>query len=538
MFDWLQKKRQRGRHPMIQAAEPGTLIAELPRDDPLKATEEVTAWLESLARATRFGTAQRFRVISMVDEAGQTAAKTLMGYYLSEQNVQGSDRFKQWQVLMNFWERVADAYMEMVGYFEISKAGESKEQLTLVTVRAMHAYVTQMRLALMRYASEPDRLWGALYRLFSFAADQHFATAPVRLYSSGSQTSTAKNELLSAVMLEAAAPQTLSPRQIELTSRILSRVASSFAVGDAPGEHLNSYVDLATTVHPCAMKEGLQVTPTMRFFGPGLVINRLKEIMERSGNRSAASADPSLAEGYTGAEQLELLQRLVLYWGDNPPRRKYPRTRFATRVDVVFGLNAVMRVIGKLDQELVTAQKFEILFDDDRAGRQKPEDSLMETWVLKDFSLRGLGAITTRRAQGALKIGALLAFRLENANTWCVGIVRRLQVDRQKNSDVGAEILSRNPQLFRVKKPNAPAEDGWQWETRRDDATSYHYLSTVLLPYDEDTSDKESLLLELGSYVQGVPYSTTVARVEGRLQLGEVLERGEQFERVAFEWID
>jgi hypothetical protein len=538
MFDWLQKKMQRGGHPMLQAAEAGRLLAELPRQDPLKATEEVTAWLESLARATRFGTAQRFRVISMVDEAGQTPAERLMGYYVADENVQGADRFKQWQVLMNFWERVADAYMEIVGYFEISKAAEPKEQLPIVTVRAMHAYVMQMRLALMRYASEPDRLWSALYRLFSFAVDQHFATAPVRLYPPGSQTSTAKNELVSAVMLEAAAPQTLSPRQIELTSRIVTRVASSFAFSEAPGEHLNFYVDLSSTVHPSAVKEGLQVKPTMRFFGPGLVINRLKELMERSGNRPAVSADPSLGEGYTGAEQLELLQRLVLYWGDNPPRRQYPRTRFATRVDVVFGLSAVMRVVGKLDQDLVTAQKFEILFDDDRAGRQKPDDSLMETWALKDFSLRGLGAITTRRAQGALKIGALLAFRLENANTWCVGIVRRLQVDRQKNSDVGAEIISRNPQLFRIKKPNAPVEDGWQWETRRDDATSYHYLSTVLIPHDEDTRDKESLLVEPGSYVQGVPYSATVEKIEGRLQLGDVLERGEHFDRVAFAWLD
>lgn len=538
MFNWLQKMGQRGGHPMLHAAEANRLLAELPRDDPLKATEEVTAWLESLACATRFGIGQRLRVISMVDEAGQPAAEALMADYLAGENVQRADRFRQWQVLMNFWEKVADAYMEIVGYFEISRPGESKDQLPLATVRAMHAYVMQMRLALMRYASEPDRTWTVLYRLFAFAVSQHYATSPVLLYSSGTQTSTARNELTSAVMLEAAAPQTLPPRQIELTSRIIARVASSFAFSDAPGEHLHFYVDLATTTHPCVVKSEIQVTPTMRFFGPGLVVNRLNELIERSGNRPAMSADPSLGEGYTGAEQLETLQRLLLYWGNNPPRRKYPRTSFASRVDVVFGLDAVMRVVGKLEQELVTAQKFEILFDDGRVGKQMPEGALIETWMLKNFSLRGLGALTTRRAQGALKIGALLAFRLQNSNTWCVGIVRRLQVDRQKNSDVGAEILSRNPQLFRLKKPNAPAEDAWQWETRRDDATSHHYLSTVLLPYDEDTSDQQSLLLEAGSYFPGLSYTAQVEKTTGRLRFGKVLEHGETFERVAFEWID
>ncbi len=141
---------------MLHVAEANRLLAELPRDDPLKATEEVTAWLESLACATRFGIGQRLRVISMVDEAGQPAAEALMADYLAGENVQRADRFRQWQVLMNFWEKVADAYMEIVGYFEISRPGESKDQLPLATVRAMHAHVMQMRLALMRYASEPD----------------------------------------------------------------------------------------------------------------------------------------------------------------------------------------------------------------------------------------------------------------------------------------------------------------------------------------------------------------------------------------------
>jgi hypothetical protein len=538
MFNWLHKMGQRGGHPMLHAAEADRLLAELPRDDPLNATEEVTAWLESLACATRFGIGQRLRVISMVDEAGQPAAEALMAYYLDGENAQKAGRFRQWQVLMNFWQKVADAYMEIVASFDVSQRAEFKDQIPLVTVRAMHAVVMQMRLAQMRYASEPDRTWSALYRLFSSALNQHCATSPVRLYSLGTHMTTARNELVSAVMLDAAAPQTLPPRQIELTSRIVARLASAFAFSDAPGERLHFCVDLATTKPAFPMKEGMQATANMRFVGPGTVINRLNELIERIRHPHPTSADPGLGEGYTVTEQLETLQRLLLYWGDTPPRRKYARTRFATRVDVVFGLDAVMRVVGKLDQELVIAQKFEILFDDGREGKQEPEGALMETWMLKDISLRGLGALTTRRAQGALKIGALLAFRLENANTWCIGIVRRLQVDRQKNSDVGAEILSRNPQLFRIKKPNASAEDAWQWEARYDDATSHHYLSTVLLPYDEDTSDQQSLLLEAGSYVRGLSYTAQIEKRTGHLRFGEVLEQGENFERVAFEWTD
>lgn len=537
MFEWLQKMGQRGGHPMLNTAEVSRLLAELPRDDPLKATEEVTAWLESLARATRFRTGQRLRVVSAVDEAGQPSAEALMADYLAAEDAQKPDRFRQWQVLMNFWEKVADAYMEFVANFEVSPQSELKDQLPLVTVRAMHAVFMQMRLALMRYASEPDRTWSALYRLFSFALKEHCATAPVRLYSSGAQTSTARTTLVSAVMLEAAAPQSLPPRQIELTSRVVGRLASAFSFSDAPGAGLLFHVDFATSAPPLTVKEDLHTTPTMRFFGPGTAVGRLNEFIERIRHPQPAGVDPGLGEGYSADEQVETLQRLLLYWGDNPPRRKHVRTRLASRVDVVFGLDAVMRVVGKLEQ-VITAEKFEILFDDKRAPEEKPSGVLFETWTLKDISLRGLGALTTRRAQGALRIGALVAFRLENAGNWCVGIVRRLQIDRQKNSNVGAEILSRNPQFFWLKKPDAPAHDAWQWETRREDATSHHYLKTVLLPYDRETANEESMLVEVGSYSSALVYAAQVENTIGHLRFRKVLEQGENFERVAFEWGD
>jgi hypothetical protein len=438
---------------------------------------------------------------------------------------------------MNFWERVADAYQELSVFFEISKSTDGKDQVPLVIARAMRAYYMQMRLGLMRYSAEPERTWGALYKLFSSALEQHCPTAPVRLYPPGSRTTTARLELVSAVMLEAATPQTLAPRQIELTGRIAARLASSYAFGEAPGEGLDWYLDLAQPRPPNLVRRDLQVVPTMRFLGRGTVIPRLNELIERTREATPLSPDPELGEEYLPAERLETLQRLLNYWGESPPRRQHTRTRIATRVDVVFGLDAVMRVVGKGEQ-VIAAEKFEILFDDKRAGEARPAATEHETWTLKDISLRGLGAYTTRRAQGALHIGALLAFRLENTEQWAVGIVRRLQVDKQKNSDVGAEIFSRHPRVFYLKKPGAPAGDVWDHETRKEDATSHHFLKTVLLPPEKDNPQPESILVEHGEYTSGPAYGARVEKdLTRNLRFGKVLEQGDHFERVAFEWI-
>jgi hypothetical protein len=163
MFDWLQQTiGQRSSHPMNSPAEAARLLGELPLDEPLKAVEEVAAWLESLAQATSFNTGSRLKVISMVDEAGQPCAELLMAEYLAGEARREAGRFRQWQALMDFWERLADAYQLIALQIEVSKRNDLTEHTALVTVRAMRAIFHQMRLGLMRYAGQPGRLWSAL----------------------------------------------------------------------------------------------------------------------------------------------------------------------------------------------------------------------------------------------------------------------------------------------------------------------------------------------------------------------------------------
>lgn len=525
---------------MMNPAEAARLLAELPQHDALKATDEVGAWLESLARSTTFGTpAQRLKVISLVDEAGQAHVETLMAHYLESESRQKPDRFTRWQTLMHYWERVAEAYQELVIFFEASKHPEGRDQVPLVIARAMRAVYMQMRLGLMRYAGEPERTWGQMYKLFSSALQSHCPTSPVRLYPPGTRTTTARHELVAAVMLEAAAPQTLAPRQIELTGRVAMRVASAVAFSDVPADGFDWYLDLAKPRAPNLVPNKLQAAPTMRFLGRGTVVARLKETIERTRTAAPLSPDPELGTEFLPPERLETLTRLLIYWGESPPRRQHTRTRIATSVDVVFGLDAVMRVVGKGEQQVITSEKFEILFDDKRAADAKPAAAEYETWTLKDISLRGLGASTTRRAQGALRIGALMAFRLEDTEQWAVGVVRRLQVDPQKNSSVGAEIFSRSPRVFWLKKPGAPGNDAWDFETKKDDAMSHHFLKTVLLPKEKDGAQAESMLVEQGEYKSGPTYGARIDKdLVRNLRFGKVLEPGDHFERVAFEWVD
>jgi plasmid maintenance system antidote protein VapI len=537
MLDWLQDKiGQRSSHPMNSPAEAARLLTELPLDEPLKAVEEVAAWLESLAHATSFGTESRLKVISMVDEAGQPCAELLMTEYLAGEAKHSPGRFKQWQVLMDFWERLADAYQLIALQIEVSKRSELTEQTALIAVRGMRAVSTQMRLALMRYAGEPERLWKAMYHLYSLAHAQRRAAVPVRPYPWDSVSTTARLELVRAVMLESAGPQSLPPRQIELTARIAARLASSFAYSETPDEHLPIYLDLVQSRAPVVQPAKLQPTATMRFFGTGAAPVRLKDIL--AGLGSPQPGGERLGDEFTSAEKIEILQRLLLYWSDNPPRRQHNRTRLSNTVDVMFGLQAIKRLVGKVEQSVFQEEsdKFKIDLGANEAAQEPTKEDTIETWKLKDISMRGLGAITTRRAHGALKIGALMAFRLENSDKWCVGIVRRLQSDAQNNSHVGSEIFSKDPHLLWLKKLGMKQEEAWNWE-KGGQKSLQHMTEVVLLPADNAAAGDASLLFEPETYYAEETFGAMISNRPRRLQVGEVLERGDGFDRLAFKWL-
>ena len=538
MLDWLQDKiGQRSGHPMNSPAEAARLLAELPLDDPMKAVEEVAAWLESLAQATSSSTESRLKVISMVDEAGHPCAEMLMSEYLEGEAKHAPGRFRQWQALMDFWERLADAYQLIALQIEVSKRSDLTDQTALVSVRGMRAVSAQMRLGLMRYFGDYDRLWKALYQLYPLSHAQRRAAVPVRPYPWDTVSTTARTELVRAVMLEFAVPQSLPPREIELTARIAARLASSFAYGEAPGEHLSLYLDLAQSHGPMAPPAGLHATASMRFFGPGSAPERLKELL--AGIRAPQpGAGDRLGEEFTVDEKAETLQRLLLYWSENPPRRQHARTRLSNSVDVVFGLEAIKRLVGKTGQSVFQdeADKINIDLDADEAKRAAPEVHAIETWKLKDISMRGLGAITSRRAHGALKIGALMAFRLENADKWCVGIVRRLRSDAQNNSIVGAEIYSKAPHMLWLKKLGMKQDQAWNWE-KGDQKSLQHMTESVLLASDTGAAKDESLLFEPESYFPEETFGAMIGSQPRRLQVGEVLEHGDGFERVAFRWL-
>ena len=69
-------------HPLFDAKEAGRLFAELPKEYPFKAMEEITSWLDSVKDVPGFRPEVRAAIIMLLDETGQPLYAGLLRLYL------------------------------------------------------------------------------------------------------------------------------------------------------------------------------------------------------------------------------------------------------------------------------------------------------------------------------------------------------------------------------------------------------------------------------------------------------------------------
>ena len=322
MLEWLDKLGGKPDHPMHNIAAAKTLLADLP-EDPGKALDEVASWLNTLTATEGFRLADRVDIVKLLDETGQPIERQLVDLYLKSSNLKEFERTRAWQIVLEFWERLTDAYRLCLTEFEQNpKAARGLAgKLPLLVVRCLHALANVARVLRLRYLPVGDEIWRALFKVFRLSEAAGCDNQRLAIYAGEPLQTTPRQELLSALMLDAASPESVLPRQVELTARAAAQFAGSFLFRPAPETGCNWYVDLARPGRPLQVSANVGVQTTMRFFGAGIAITRFDEIIQRM----TANPDEKikhLGEDYSSEDKLLVLRRLMLYWSEHPPRRR------------------------------------------------------------------------------------------------------------------------------------------------------------------------------------------------------------------------
>jgi hypothetical protein len=308
----------------------------------------------------------------------------------------------------------------------------------------------------------------------------------------------ARTEFLKVAMFSASSPDGLLPVEIELAEKVITELAPGFAIANAAARELIYWTDLSQAMAPVRMAKPPQPAATLRHFGPGTALARLKEIarkLEASGqvpsDLNVPGADPAMV--------LETLRHLALYWSPEPPARQHPRHSVKSRLAIAHGFDGVVDALGGGGGSLDFGAK-------DGA----------ESWIVDNVSAGGIGALVSQVKGDWLRVGALLAMQPDGGANWVIGVVRRLNRTGAQEARVGIETLSRAPALARFSLRGMGEHVG------------------VLLPSPVLGSGETSIALKAGIYVRGQNLETTLAGKQHVYLPQGGPESGEDYDLVRF----
>lgn len=525
---------------MGDVAEARKLLADLPKDNPFRALDDITSWLTSVKDTPGFRPERRAGVIMLLDETGQPLHAELLRQYLAAPHLQDFQGMHLWQGMHGFTRALAEAYAVCVHEYQQAekKPLDLKEQMPVICVRLLRAVAEQMKLELIRYLDVEQVVWDQLYTQYSFAEANQFADTMVHAYPGHVIHTDPQRELLRAIMLYVSSPATLAPDQIEVSYRISARLASLFDFKEAPDPDCPYFLDLSKPCAPGHVGDKLQATPTMRFFGAIRALPKIEDITNQN-KGGVIEQERRFGNEFTPDGKLTVLNHLHMYWGKEQPRRHQERKGISTAIEVVHGFRIISQLVTRIELDrMVNLSEEDVVMLKERSKIGIVDETIdytTETWDILDVSVGGIGGILPRAAAW-VKIGALCGLKAQNSSLWWVGMIRRIHTDRQSKVHVGIEILAKKPLSVWLRSLGKGAERASNWETSSG-SFAYDYLPVILLPDAQNSYMNATMLMESKSYVAGCIHEAMMGEKSHNIELTSLLAEGDDYEQASFRWL-
>ncbi len=532
-------------HPMSSIKEVRQFIAELPKDNDLKALEEVTSWLTSIKDTPGFYLDTRVGIFMLIDETGQPIQAELLKTYLAEPHLQDFQGMSLWKVIRGYLGALSAAYTLCLNEYrgQESHSVELREIMPVVCVRLLRAAAEWMKLELMRYIDVDAIVWEHLYGAYRLAEENGWSETMVFAYPKVAVHTNPQRELVRGLMLYESSPSTLAPDQIEVCFRIAGRLVSFFDFNTEPDADSGYFIDLSTFAPPAIVREGITATPSRRFFGAAKALPKVTEIIQQN-ESGLIEQERRFGSEFTPEGKLTVLKHLQMYWEKDHPRRRQERRDIQADIEVVHGFRTISKLVTRVDLGQATAN-----LPEKDAAKLKQQQAQMnvveegeaaytsETWSVQNVSLTGIGGMIPRGVGGWVKIGDLCGIKAQNSPVWWVGMIRRLHTDAHGVAQVGLEILAKKPLSLWLRVLGKGVEKVSNWETSSG-SFQYDYLPAILLPDAHNSFVHATLLIETGNYVIDAVFEIMLGEKSREIKLTALVDEGEDYERVAFQWIN
>ena len=401
--------------------------------DSTRSLLKATVWLESICRTPGFTVAQRFDSVDLLDTSTRKHQKQIGDDYLGLLHANRKQEKLLWETAHGFWTALSAGYLECMEQLHKNPASADKlkAKLPVLAARGARAVAMQIKWVLFRFGMVEPQVWADLAHCQQFAEARKIDCQAVSLYLSNQTKSCPNEEFLRAVMLSAASMDSLSVMEQEIADRWIDYFASTFKVDAKAHKALNLFFDLDRASAPSRVAGETGSNPHRRYFGASDALPQMQEYLESTHKTGATPVPFRLPKGGEMTHVVKVLEHLMLHWGEAPPSREWDRRFTATTIEVKHDYGSVRQALADMEQGVLD-------FTDVIAIRP-------EYWIVDNAGRGGYRAIVPKGLRAWLRLGALIAMRLEFREFWSIAVIRRVETDEHQQRKVGIRMIARKP---------------------------------------------------------------------------------------------
>ena len=431
---------------------------------------------------------------------------------------------------VELWEQMRQ------GYLRCLEAGSAalRAQSALLCQRALAYSGLRMFHHYRAYRQVPGRDWRELNRVYARAESLGVADQAVKDYLNRDVHDTSSRiAFLRATLMGLCNPNELTPRQLTFVGFLLERWSDKVEVGSAPVEE-DETPPLAVDLNGDRCAERAPVEGgALRYLDARRLAKSLRNrvALLRKGESPARLA---LGEDCVQPSCEQLLVFLYRQWCQARASRGAERKRVAETAQVCTDLAAIhYYVSGRVFRAASTYRELSAKQRDEiatfgRVSTREDEDYsvaqgfLLEHWRIEDESSIGLKLQRRAGTPGRrMSHGQLVAVRTVDAKSFQLGQVRWLMATDAGDLYCGLKLLPGVPLAVAVRGTGVSAVDE-------------RYVQAIALAGAPALSAPPTLILQAGWYKPRRVIEAALQKPT-RVRLVEVIERGTDFERVAYE---
>ncbi|MBK9326272.1 MAG: hypothetical protein KBF24_07855 [Thiobacillaceae bacterium] len=542
MFGFFKRKKSE-EDPLSDLKTVSRWMQELPAGDIYTAQEQVVQSLIQFNHAGLAMSKERLQVLMHLDDQARDMQYSLCIQYLRNPRMSKVIESRLWTAIHAFYWEITRGYHAFLMDF-VANPGGSKIQpaIPLITARALRGFADIFKWRYFRYEKVEEKLWQRFHNLYRISEFDGFQGNRFKLYPSDSKPSSCMEEYVQALLLSPVGAGSLTPRQIEMVDQWLDNW-SEYTTLEAryePNRHF-LYVDAGKGQSIRRIREDIDPEPTFRYLNTERLMEHL-EHAERSLKSGALPASLGLGEEFRLPDGYDLLHYATNEWSpvNEKERRVSPRQQVDGRCEVLHDLASICARI-RVEQEIASGtapgqrlSSEEILdiklygFVTERTKSTISQRQLggrdlsVEQWPMHDRSDTGLGVVLKGEDSEWVKVGKLLALRLDPAEAWVIGVVRRITRLQDEMRMIGVQIINASPVLVQLEQhESAPslsyAVDDVDYESQTaSDALAFPTLQEGNL-----------IVLESARYAHGRQYKLRDAGGFRLIRLEAVRDKGE-----------